>query len=487
MPAARYWRIVAIDTYSGGDLELSEVALYETATRVDGSATVSSTIAPVTGALSALSDGSFSTSVRWDGDDVRLPGFAVVWDFGAGVTKNIIKVGLASVSRSTAASRASLEYSADGFVWEGMGSAAFGYVNATVLAESDRFDPHFQKVALLLHCRGIDGSTTVTDSSPSPKTAYRVGGAKIVAAPFTFSGACLYCDGVDDAITFANDPSLQFGTGDFTIEFWVRTNKASQSNGFPRILAKGLYQTAGAWNLTYIKSSGALVFDIYTAGATALGISCGIVPDDSRVYIEISRSGNKVSTYMNGVKHAEGVNSTNLSSSDVLAICGVSNLSASGMCAAYVDGIRITPGVGRNTSNYIPPQSEHFDGQPTPGEPLRSVWSGSVRIDTDIVGTTQHVTYPQPSQFDVYDAGRGRIVGTVKEKSYPANAPLMRKVVLLSMPGSRAIRETWSDPVTGVYTFDEVAMDRVYTVVSYDHTGIYRGVVADNLTPEAMP
>lgn len=104
-----------------------------------------------------------------------------------------------------------------------------------------------------------------------------------------------------------------------------------------------------------------------------------------------------------------------------------------------------------------------------------------------LTGSTRPVIQTTPSPVDIYDAGRGRIVGTVKEKNTPTNTPLKRRVVLLSMPGSRAIRETWSDPVTGVYTFDEVAMDRVYTVVSYDHTGIYRGVVADNLTPELMP
>lgn len=88
--------------------------------------------------------------------------------------------------------------------------------------------------------------------------------------------------------------------------------------------------------------------------------------------------------------------------------------------------------------------------------------------------------------IDIYDGGRGCIVGTVREKSTPANTPLRRRVVLLVMPGSRAIRETWSDAVTGVYSFSEIAMGRTYSVLSYDHTGIYRAVAADNLQPELM-
>ena len=114
------------------------------------------------------------------------------------------------------------------------------------------------------------------------------------------------------------------------------------------------------------------------------------------------------------------------------------------------------------------------------------VFSRPLILGSAVVGATQAVTKTPAAQIDREDGGRGRITGTVKEKNTPANTPLKRRVVLLSMPGSRAIRETWSDPASGVYEFREIAMDRRYTVISYDHTGVYRGVVADNLSPELM-
>ena len=89
--------------------------------------------------------------------------------------------------------------------------------------------------------------------------------------------------------------------------------------------------------------------------------------------------------------------------------------------------------------------------------------------------------------IDMHDGGSGRITGTVREKGTPANTPVERRVVLLAMPGSRAIRETWSDPISGAYEFREIAANRRYTVISYDHTGLYRAIVADNLQPELMP
>lgn len=115
------------------------------------------------------------------------------------------------------------------------------------------------------------------------------------------------------------------------------------------------------------------------------------------------------------------------------------------------------------------------------------VFSRPLILGSAVVGATQAVTKTLAAQIDREDGGAGRIVGTVKEKNTPANTPLKRRVVLLSMPGSRVMRETWSDPVTGAYEFREIAIDRTYTVIAYDHTGIYRGVVADNLTPELMP
>ena len=88
MPAARYWRIVGIETYTGGDLELSELHLYGAAGRLDATATLTSTIAPTAGTLAALQDDDLDTSCRFAGTAVRASGFALAWDFGAGNTAN---------------------------------------------------------------------------------------------------------------------------------------------------------------------------------------------------------------------------------------------------------------------------------------------------------------------------------------------------------------------------------------------------------------
>ncbi|MDO4795507.1 MAG: hypothetical protein Q4A28_06150 [Brachymonas sp.] len=98
-----------------------------------------------------------------------------------------------------------------------------------------------------------------------------------------------------------------------------------------------------------------------------------------------------------------------------------------------------------------------------------------------------------PSQLltrDVYRGGLGCVAGTVKElpKGAPegSEVPVWRRVRLHDQATGNPIAETWSDPKTGAYRFEWVDMERVYTVMSYDHTGKFVAVAADSLKPERM-
>jgi hypothetical protein len=60
-------------------------------------------------------------------------------------------------------------------------------------------------------------------------------------------GYALEFNGTDTKVTIPDDASLQFGTGDFTIEFWVYVD--SSNSGYKYIFSKGLYYGAGNWAL----------------------------------------------------------------------------------------------------------------------------------------------------------------------------------------------------------------------------------------------
>jgi hypothetical protein len=81
--------------------------------------------------------------------------------------------------------------------------------------------------------------------------------------------------------------------------------------------------------------------------------------------------------------------------------------------------------------------------------------------------------------IDAYDGGPGRVAGTVTVAGMPA----VRRVRLFDRISGRLLRETWSDEA-GAYQFDNVALDRAYTVVSLDHTLVNNAVIADNVFAE---
>lgn len=85
-----------------------------------------------------------------------------------------------------------------------------------------------------------------------------------------------------------------------------------------------------------------------------------------------------------------------------------------------------------------------------------------------------------------YQGGNGRIQGTVKVGGSP-NTPVWRRVRLIDESSRQLIGEQWSDAVTGAYDFQNIATERKYSLLSFDHTLEHRAVIADGITPDTMP
>lgn len=85
---------------------------------------------------------------------------------------------------------------------------------------------------------------------------------------------------------------------------------------------------------------------------------------------------------------------------------------------------------------------------------------------------------------DVYFGGTGTITGNVKEKHVPFNLPLSRRVLLIDDGTRLPLREVWSDPASGVYTFKDLDKSKTYTTVAFDHTGTYRALTFSGIVPK---
>ena len=100
-----------------------------------------------------------------------------------------------------------------------------------LLITSATGDIYFDKVSLLLPFDGTDGARSTTDISNSNHSLVFGGDAKISAGKSKYGGTSCYFDGKGDYLTVADSEDWNFGTGDFTIEFWVWRTGLKNSEG----------------------------------------------------------------------------------------------------------------------------------------------------------------------------------------------------------------------------------------------------------------
>jgi len=121
-------------------------------------------------------------------------------------------------------------------------------------------DPYFANVSLLLHGNGANGSTSIIDSSPTPKTITAVGNAQISTAQSKFGGASIAFDGSGDYTSTVDSSAFQIGLSNepFTLEFWFYLNATGDHAFFSRGGGAGNWNTDTGYQYFAFIQSGAL-------------------------------------------------------------------------------------------------------------------------------------------------------------------------------------------------------------------------------------
>ena len=217
-------------------------------------------------------------------------------------------------------------------------------------------DPQFGSVSLLLHGNGTNGSTTITDNSPSPKTVTAVGNAQISTAQSKFGGASIAFDGTGDYLTLPSGTAFQFGTGDFTVEMWVYFSNGAEV--FYLIDARNSSQasTGLLWALFSGGFGNSLVW--YTGAAQLIGPI--LTTQNTWTHIAAARQGTSLRFFVNGALSNTVTDSTNYSVIPTLSYIA-SRYSATEALNGYIDDLRITKGVARYTANFTPPAAPFPD------------------------------------------------------------------------------------------------------------------------------
>jgi hypothetical protein len=173
-----------------------------------------------------------------------------------------------------------------------------------------------------------------------------LGDAKISNVSSKFGLGSLYFDGTSDGLYEPYNPQYAFGTGDFTIEFWI--NQSSKT-GLQTIVAFGYVPiTQNGWTVQTGDGTGNIVFYYHTSGGAQVAIateSGSTVNTGTWYHIAVVRTGGNTKIYRNGTQVATGADTTVYSPATTVSlyIGGGSYVNFGNyFLNGYLDDLRIT-------------------------------------------------------------------------------------------------------------------------------------------------
>ena len=180
-----------------------------------------------------------------------------------------------------------------------------------------------------------------------------VADSKISTTDSKFGGASMFFDGTGDYLTVPYNPSFNLGTGNFTIEFWVKT---SSTTAYANALRLGDTWTTGSWAL-YLNDSNGNGYPSwwsFTLNA-ALSTSGALVNNGAWHHIALVRSTTTMTMYIDGTSRGTLSVSTSSVGNTTTKLWIARDSSNVRELAGYIDDLRITNGYARYTSTFTPP------------------------------------------------------------------------------------------------------------------------------------
>ena len=459
MAASRYWRAINVETYGGG-LELSELQLYYNGVRVDVGATISASMAPASGTLSALQDGSAAETVAWDAATVKSPGFAIYFDLGAaGASEaDAVRVGSGSAQASMISSLV-LQNSTDGVTYEGavtVGRFPWPGANAMTPAPAQTL----QLIGAETFATGIPagfGSVLVDAATLSP--VWDSASQAVDLDSSGFNAAWMF-----GLYAAANGLRLEFDVEILTANYGNNPMIGAVFKGGPQILQNFFQHAAAPQAISSARS----------ASATTLGISAidfnatapGTLPTSGLHTYVLSSAPNSSGTrdYLMSVDGLGTAFSHGQTPSSAMLTGGIFVRS----CKVRLHAVRVYEVIA--------------------GGNLLPMLKPATLLGLDILPPVQPVdafrvrsTYADIGRKDLEWGGMGRVRGFTLDYVNPVNKPYPCRVRLVRDLDGMVIREAWSG-ADGGYDFQHIDESQSYSVIAYYLAHGKRAVISDGLT-----
>jgi|WetSurSiteA1Bulk_404760.scaffolds.fasta_scaffold03061_1 hypothetical protein len=217
-------------------------------------------------------------------------------------------------------------------------------------------DPYYKDSVLLVSGEG--SGATFADDSPTPKTITANGNvthSSAIVPPF--GSTSIYFDGAGDYLSLADSADWAFGTGDFTIEFWM---KSSGNGSWDQIIAQrnsaGQTNSDNPWSLTRDSTTGKLMFSYWNGSAGVNTYTTSIVFDNSWRHIAVSRRDTIVRIFVDGVAENSATLSANFSFYDSTKLLSIGRAGEydGQYYLGYLKDLRVIKGVAKYTSDFTP-------------------------------------------------------------------------------------------------------------------------------------
>ncbi len=227
---------------------------------------------------------------------------------------------------------------------------------------------------LLLHMDGSDGSTTFTDDSIQGHTATVDGNSQISTSESKFGGASGFLNGTDDTLQFPIDNDWSFGTGLFTVDFWVYRTSYNGGGGTKRLIgafnAGFNFPDKSDWYVSVSGDDDKITFavgDLNTDRVSMTSTTATVA--NTWYHIAVVREGtgtNQTKLYINGVEEAVGTFVNDIGQRYSLFVNGGILFPTELNINGYFDELRVSKGVARWTADFTPPTAPYGGGTNNP-------------------------------------------------------------------------------------------------------------------------